>query len=540
MKLKIKKLFSAVLIGIVLGAITGLVLPRNSFAQASPDPVPVPTTDDEGLRADNIVMGDPLVYGWRYQKTIDMTNAPDKSKIPNARFSYTLHAVSQSPTSGSVESGATPKPAATGAAMGVGTTYTSTSIGTYEVRPGLFPNGIQTLPVSKVTFRPIDFYWNQLEDYIDHNRPEKTLDFIVNHAWGEMRSSDHVHTVIVRQPTDSERAAHAIATSTYASWDKNMSPWHMSHEVDRSYLTPEGYYRPDTPANLEAGGEFLGNEVSFLPYTRSHKLREVSAVTFYPYALRAPFVSRLRKDATGNITSVSKPLFSAEELEDLRAFLHHTNAQADEKIREASGTYGIRRYILREDPVPAGFKNNTQQLVLDYFPATDTPLLFNSVEQADAFYRKAFVDRFDDANPDASYFANVEEFMQTAPFAGFVNTYVPQPAAPRGDDRSSSDRSHTATSTPATNSTHLSAQPPVSQQSGKQKVCSTISANTSQVTPVAASGKLVNVRPAPRKNASAKLPQTYDTSVSGSLVAGVLGAAALLLLCAKRAIRCEF
>lgn len=100
----------------------------------------------------------------------------------------------------------------------------------------------------------------------------------------------------------------------------------MSHEVDRSYLTPEGYYRPDTPAKLMSGGEFLGNKTSFLPYTRSHRLREVSAVTFYPYALRAPFVSRLRKDASGNITSVSRPLFSAEELEGLRAFLHHANA----------------------------------------------------------------------------------------------------------------------------------------------------------------------------------------------------------------------
>lgn len=257
---------------------------------------------------------------------IDMTNAPDKSKIPNATFSYTLHAVPQSPTAEFVESNTTPKPAATDAVTGVGTTYKSTSIGTYEVRPGLFPNGAQKLPVSKVTFRSIDFYWRQPEDYIDHNRPEQTLDFIVNHAWGEVRSSDHVHTVIVRQPTASERTAHVVATSTYASWDKNMSPWHMSHEVDRSHLTPEGYYRPDTPANLMSGGEFLGNKTSFLPYTRSHRLREVSAVTFYPHALRARFVSRLRKDASGNITSVSRPLFSVEELEGLRAFLHHANA----------------------------------------------------------------------------------------------------------------------------------------------------------------------------------------------------------------------
>lgn len=88
---------------------------------------------------------------------IDMTNAPDKSKIPNATFSYTLHAVPQSPTAEFVGSNTTPKLAATDAVTGVGTTYKSTSIGTYEVRPGLFPNGAQKLPVSKVTFRSIDF-----------------------------------------------------------------------------------------------------------------------------------------------------------------------------------------------------------------------------------------------------------------------------------------------------------------------------------------------------------------------------------------------
>lgn len=204
--------------------------------------------------------------------------------------------------------------------------------------------------------------------------------------------------------------------------------------------------------------------------------------------------------------------------------------------------------------MPAGFKNNTQQLVLDYFPATDTSLLFNSAEQADAFYRKAFIDRFDDANPDASYFANVEEFMQTAPFAGFVNKYVPQPAAPRGGDYLGRDRSHTVTSTPINTpantpisiSTPFPAQPSVLQQSSKesnkQKARSIMSSDASQSTHVAAATKLGNARPVSKssqRDASANLPQTYDTSVSSSLVAGMLGAAALLLLCVKRTIRCE-
>ena len=148
--------------------------------------------------------------------------------------------------------------------------------------------------------------------------------------------------------------------------------------------------------------------------------------------------------------------------------------------------------------------------------------------------------------------------MQTAPFAGFVNKYVPQPAAPRGGDYLGRDRSHTVTSTPISTpintpintpisiSTPLPAQPSVLQQSSKesnkQKARSIMSSDASQSMHVAAATKLGNARPVSKssqRGASANLPQTYDTSVSSSLVAGMLGAAALLLLCVKRTIRCE-
>lgn len=355
----------------------------------------------------NIVVGDPLLMGYRYEKTIDMTNAPDRTSIPDASFTYTLSTVSSADQQ----------------AFGIGTTYNVAEGEHFSVRAGTLANGASSMPFSKVTFRSVDKYWPELEDMIDNGRAEQTLDFIINNAWGEMRSSTHTQTVIVRQATSSELREWKANGGTVNSWPAGMSPWRgFSGEPDRSWLTEEGYYKAETPVNFESGAQLLREYSWPMGYVATFSLHENPAVTYSAYAVRAPYVSRMRTDAGGKLISVTKPLFSPEEYEDLTAALAAANADA------AYGT--ISRYVLTEDAVEAPFAANGQTLVVDYV-ADGGMLIFNSVEEADSFYRDALaIDAGDSISAvDASQMKNL------APSAGFKNSYEPMtPEDPTPED----------------------------------------------------------------------------------------------------------
>ncbi|MBY4798392.1 LPXTG cell wall anchor domain-containing protein [Collinsella sp. AGMB00827] len=377
-------------VGGVLLLVASLVFPCNAFAQRDPG-------------TDNIIIDNNLRLGFRYQKTIDMTHAKDRSTLPDASFTYTLRVLDKEDKD---------------ARLGIDTKYTLDGDLTYVIKAGELPQKASSMPFSHVTFRSKDHYWPELKNLILENKPKEALNFIINNAWGEMRSSDHVQTVVSRLPSDDERDEWEKEGGTYVQWPTNISPWKISPEIEdpEQYLTPEGYYKPETPANYEMGGQLLRNFTWPMNYVETMNLPGNPVVTYSAYAIRAPYIANKSTDAEGKLTSVSKPLFSPEEYEHLiqTIMTNHPDTTNDYKPSEQI----IRRYVLTEDTPDAAFAKNTNRLIVDYVPSVPQGALFifASNEQADAFYKKAFT-------PDAWY-VDINAEIQQLPAVGFTNSYV--------------------------------------------------------------------------------------------------------------------
>ncbi|MDU5892921.1 MAG: LPXTG cell wall anchor domain-containing protein, partial [Atopobium minutum] len=189
------------------------------------------------------------------------------------------------------------------------------------------------------------------------------------------------------------------------------------------------------------------------------------AVNYVAYAIRAPYVSRERIDSNGLLTSVSKPLFSPEELEHIQQMFKDIvaevqgNGPIDADDEANADVPRIYRYVLTEDAASEEFTPNTQKLIVDYFVRSSsadsdgTLLIFESPEQADEFYKGVFT------KDSSGQYSNQENLLahglpQAAPKAGFTNTYAESKPEPTPEPTPEPKPEPKSEQTPTTPTSH--------------------------------------------------------------------------------------
>lgn len=363
---------------------------------------------------ENVTVSNGLIANFKYEKTIDMKNAPNRKEIPNADFDFTLYAIPHSDQTD----------------YGIGRVFGDAGDqNKYKIVPGKLNKGAASIPFSRVSFRKTDRYDPELTRLMDaKDGGDALVTHILKYDWGEMRSSDHVQTAIARKPLPAEEKERSQAPSdnNCHTWPADTIVWKCSQEAD-----PNDEY----PGSYEEGCQNLWDyDFDTFDYVKTFNLHANSAVTYIAYTYRRPLLTHQKRDASGNYISVSKGLLKPHDYHIMCEKLRGSNV--DEEYN--SGRRLVYRFLLREKNTNgSGFASNGETKIVDFvaYSRDDHILIFNSLEDADSFYNNRLVadrthsdwprGRLDDGNivPDASFTNNYAQ-KPTKKIPGRVNKKV--------------------------------------------------------------------------------------------------------------------
>ncbi|MDO5044986.1 MAG: LPXTG cell wall anchor domain-containing protein [Coriobacteriia bacterium] len=316
----------------------------------------------------NTVVHNGLIANFKYEKTIDMTNMKDRSKIPNADFNFVISTIDEDKEE----------------AYHIGKHYENEDTGySRTILPGKFEEGAESTSklFSSVSFKETDGFDPEFTRLMDARDNGKLLiTHILKYDWGEMRSSDRIQTAISRQPVGDELAY--WDDPTVATWPEDTIVWRCFSQPDNDWY--EKFL--EDPINNRVGSFEdacqLVNEYDFetFDYVTKFNLNLNPYTIYYAYSYKKPLLTHQSKDNAGNYTSVSKGLLTAEKYEEwLWNFIEWNIPEGVDSP--------VYRYLLTEEPTADSvFAENKEVKFVDYFPGNEIFLIFNSLDEADAFY----------------------------------------------------------------------------------------------------------------------------------------------------------
>ncbi len=343
---------------------------------------------------DNVQAGFSIIQQFRFEKKLDMTNAPDRTRVPRLSVPFIL---SEIPKGKEKE-------------YGIGKFADAGQ--DFFIQKGEFKSGNEA-EWEVVTFNPDDAYDEKLTDLID-NHPDNggaILDHNIRYNWGGLRSSDGVQTA--QAGYDSSKPGDDTYTEDRRGWPKDTIAWRC-------------FYEGGGIGAFDDGCQLL-LEYSFdtFFYSQVYNLRANIAVTYYATPVQRTLFTHKDVNADGTINSVSKSLWrpkpvrggyvdeNTTDTEALRKAFKRDFLQDDiptftelsHKLKDSYTTsngepkdYRIRRYLLREGK-PTGedadlIASNNQVKIVDILDYNDNFMIFNSVEEADAYYENISLQGF--------------------------------------------------------------------------------------------------------------------------------------------------
>ncbi|QWT17550.1 LPXTG cell wall anchor domain-containing protein [Collinsella sp. zg1085] len=398
---------------------------------------PIPVLADESIISNNVEVGPELIKQFRYEKKLDMTNAPDRTRVPRLSVPFILSEIPE----GKEEE------------YGIGKVADSDS-NTF-IQKGGFVSGNEA-EWEVVTFNPNDAYDERLTYLLDNHPGDG--DAILNHSirydWGSMYSSDGIQTAVATY----DYLKHEEGYTEYDKhgWPEDTIAWRCFHQG-----AGLGGYDDGCQSLLDYG-------FSRFEYSYIYNLHANIAVTYSAGSVQRPLFTHKDVKYDGSINSVSKSLWrpwsvmgtldaiidddtdNETRIEGLRkaykkAYLQDdipTFAELLPKLKMDYTTpngetqdYGVRRYLLREGK-PTGedadlIASNNEVKILDIITQPtegsefENFMLFNSVEEADAYYASEGTN-----SPNR----HLPAYMRIKPVT-FVNRYKPEISISKVDEK---------------------------------------------------------------------------------------------------------
>ncbi|WP_165216730.1 prealbumin-like fold domain-containing protein [Schaalia sp. ZJ1691] len=386
-----KKVLASVMTFFLIG--TGFLMnPISVHAADEPGPdhaADEPGPDYEWEVQENVETGPDLVRQFRFEKKLDMTNAPNRTRVPKLSVPFVL---SEIPQGKEEEYGI-------GKSIGAGQGY--------SIQKGEFNSGSEA-EWEVVNFNPDDAYDEKLTNLLDHD-PDNAADILersIKYDWGGLRSSDHIQTAQAGYNFYKPGDEAYYADDERNGWPKDTMAWRCFAEGG-------------VVGDFNDGCQSL-IEYSFdsFRYDQAYNLRAYP-LTYYATSVQRTLFTHKDINADGTINSVSKSLWrpkpvrggdfnnNATDMEALREafkreFLQDdipTFAELSLKLKASytapdgsAADYGIRRYLLKEGK-PTGedadlIASNHEIKIVDIVGFDDDFMIFNSVEEADAYYAK--------------------------------------------------------------------------------------------------------------------------------------------------------
>ena len=308
------------------------------------------------LYGSNIAANEAMVAKFRYEKTVDLSNDP--GKVVKADFNFDSAVVPENEKS----------------AWGIDNEYDNfMNQGTARK----IAAGTTSFPLSTVHFtgeekedldlRDMMDRANSLNSGVGSGLAEEILNHIIKYDYGKMTSENHIQTVIARAPHPGEDGGRANG------WPADTIVWRCFDE--------------DTNGSYDDGCQNMGEYPFYnFNYVELFKLHDNPSTKYYAHDYGRDLFTHSEKNENGQYTSISKPLMSVPEYEKVME-----KAEEDYKNLSASDdTIGVVRYLVTEEDSTADgqFEKNNETKILDYLPGEKMLLLFNTPEEADAYYRE--------------------------------------------------------------------------------------------------------------------------------------------------------
>lgn len=368
--------------------------------------------DNTGMTRDNIDINANFALSYKYEKKLNLEGMDNRDKIPDVAFDYFVEQVPNKEFN----------------KAGIHKEYkNSQNKRVIKIFPGL-PIKNNKYKLSSVRFSQDDLWdgkdefgndakFNDLSKMIDsYDSSASILDFMIVNCWGEMRSSDHIQTAVVRKSTPFEMYSYERYSDR---WGTGMSPWRCFHEGT------DGSYEDGCQSLLEY-------DASDFSYVDTFALRANPALTYFVYGVHEPTISYLThatKDNNGKYTSVSKALFKNDEIEK---FLNNYDRFSDTNYYSSDdfdnideNGINVIRYYIKEKSYSDSFEADKKPLILDIYHSQQENVkdgnvfllgtnstatnysyrIFNSPEEADNYYKNNFTNNFYDDQPVAYSYA---------------------------------------------------------------------------------------------------------------------------------------
>ncbi len=400
-----------------------------------------------------------------YGKTIDMQNAPDRSAIPEAKFSFEVHEVPEGDEAGIGQryQGSTPNVGGEGP-------ITQHDLTVYR---GTFKEGSpHPVPLGQVSFHPGDQPQEELLASYHHFRevleetPERNIftssmngepstpvedneDYywakssffsdLLKYGWGEMICLPTGNQgAYFRPPTEDEKSWREAAPEGVAEWHADTWPedtigWKTS-QISPNWATAGSYGEGD-----QCLWEY---DFSDFNYVETFHLRDEPG-SYELTGIHKDFLLSVEK--TGDVyDSITKPIFGVgdeahfiyqyveipEQKTDFVSPVWKRDGEEGDSIPGADSAFrvpqkGIYRYYLKESASDnSSFNENTETKILDVVVQGGDKyvLLFDNADQANEHYE--------------NYISAPEKMHYLAPQVTFTNTFAEVPKEPETRDLS--------------------------------------------------------------------------------------------------------